>query len=54
MLDTMTKPRVNEIDVQALEDTVAAVTADPGKGIVEFRVRSNWKGQTRSETVVEG
>ncbi len=54
MLDTMTKPRVNEIDVQALEDTVAAVTADPAKGIVEFRVRSNWKGQTRSETVVEG
>jgi uncharacterized OsmC-like protein len=28
------------------------VTADPAKGQVEFRVRTEWKGQTRSRTAV--
>jgi uncharacterized OsmC-like protein len=44
---------VNGIDVDALQDVVQAITADPAKGMVEFRVKSAWKGQTRSEAVVE-
>jgi uncharacterized OsmC-like protein len=46
-------PHTNGIDVPALQQVMRDVEADPSKGIVEFRVRSNWKGQTRSETTVE-
>ncbi len=44
---------VNGIDVAALQDVMREVRADPAKGIVEFRVRSAWCGQTRSEATVE-
>jgi uncharacterized OsmC-like protein len=44
---------VNGIDVDALTAVVREVERDPAKGKVEFRVRSGWKGQTRSQTVVE-
>jgi uncharacterized OsmC-like protein len=44
--------RVNGLDVDALTEVVRAVTDDPAKGQVEFRVRSEWKGQTRSRTSV--
>jgi uncharacterized OsmC-like protein len=44
---------VNGIDVDALTAAVEDITAEPAKGIVEFRVKSAWKGQTRSEAVVE-
>lgn len=53
MLDIATRPAVNGIDVQALEETVAAITGDPALGRVEFRVKTEWKGQTKSETTVE-
>jgi len=50
----MTKAnRVNGIDLDALTETVAAITEDPAKGMVEFRVRTEWTGQTRSESTVE-
>lgn len=45
--------RINGLDVDALHATIAAVTEDPRKGIVQFRVTSRWKGQTRSESSVE-
>jgi len=45
--------RVNGIDVNYLMDTIDAVAADPAKGMVAFRVKSAWKGQARSEHVVE-
>ena len=44
---------INGIDVPALKEVIRAVTDDPAKGVVEFRVTSAWKGQTRSESVVE-
>ena len=44
---------VNGIDVDALMGVVEEIKADPAKGMVEFRVKSNWKGQTRSEATVE-
>lgn len=45
--------RVNGLDVEALRATIQAVEQDPAKGIVEFRVKSAWKGQTRSETSID-
>lgn len=53
MLDVTTKPAVNGIDLQALEDTVAAINEDAHCGAVAFRVKTEWKGQTRSESTVE-
>lgn len=44
--------RVNGLDVDALTETIEAVKQDPAKGQVAFRVKSAWKGQTRSETTV--
>ena len=44
---------VNGLDVTALKQVIEEVGKDPSKGIVEFRVKSQWKGQTHSETSVE-
>jgi uncharacterized OsmC-like protein len=44
---------VNGIDVAALHEVIDEVKKDPAKGIVEFKVKTGWKGQTRSETVVD-
>jgi uncharacterized OsmC-like protein len=44
---------INGIDVDALQSVVRAIEADPTKGKVEFRVKSAWMGQTRSQTTVE-
>lgn len=53
MLDTTKRPPVNGIDVGALDETVAAVGADARLGQVAFRVRTDWKGQTKSESTVD-
>lgn len=48
------KPNVvNGVDVNALMDVIDHVAADPALGQVEFRVKSAWKGQAKSEHVVE-
>ena len=44
---------VNGLDVDALQRVIDEVTKDPSKGIVEFRVKTGWKEQTRSETAVD-
>src|SRR5262245_66350868 len=44
---------VNGIDVTALGDIIEQVKDDPAKRLVEFRVKSEWKGQTRSETSID-
>jgi uncharacterized OsmC-like protein len=44
---------VNGLDVDALHEVIRQVKSDPSKGIVEFKVKTGWKGQTRSETSVE-
>src|SRR5262245_59125114 len=44
---------VNGVDVNALRDVIEQVKDDPAKGVVEFRVKSEWKGQTRSETSID-
>ena len=53
MLDTTTRPPVNGIDLQAIDDNIAAITENPACGQVAFRVKTQWKGQTRSESTVE-
>jgi uncharacterized OsmC-like protein len=45
--------RVNGVDVAALSEVIQEVEQDPGRAQVQFRVRSTWKGQTRSRTAVE-
>ena len=54
MLDTTKNAPVNGLDLQALGEVVEAIEADAGKAQVGFDVVTRWKGQTRSETVVEG
>jgi uncharacterized OsmC-like protein len=45
--------RVNGIDVDALRGVIEEIKQDPSKGIVEFKVKSDWQGQTRSKTSVD-
>lgn len=45
--------QVNGLDVDALMQVIGEVQRDPAKGQVEFRVRSQWKGHTRSRSTVE-
>ena len=47
-----TRGRVNGLDMDALAAVMSEISQDPAKGQVEFRVRSEWKGQTRSRTSV--
>lgn len=54
MTDTLTRNKVNGLDLEALGQMVDNVRADASKAIVAFRVRTRWTGQTRSESVVEG
>jgi uncharacterized OsmC-like protein len=44
---------VHGLAVRALRGMVRVIEQDPAKAQVEFRVRSEWKGQTRSRTSVE-
>ncbi len=50
---TKTGTRVNGLDLDALNQVVRQIERDPLKGMVAFRVRSAWRGQTRSRSTVE-
>lgn len=51
---TITKTnRMNGLDLDALNRVVEDIKQDPRKGKVSFRVRSLWRGQTRSRSVVD-
>lgn len=52
MLDTTTS-RVNGIDLDALAAATEAVQQDPANGLVNFRIRTEWTGQARSETTID-
>lgn len=45
--------QVNGLDVEALAAVRDEIERDPARGQVQFRVRSEWRGQTRSRAVVE-
>lgn len=53
MLDTAPRT-LNGLDLAALDETVAAIRDNPDLAKVEFRVRTDWAGQTRSRTTVDG
>lgn len=53
MLATTTNKPINGIDLQALEEMVEMVKTNSGCGTAGFRVTTQWKGQTRSESTVE-
>jgi uncharacterized OsmC-like protein len=54
MTSTATARRIaNGLDLDALDQVVGAVSADPSAGIVSFRVTTDWGGQTRSRSTVE-
>jgi uncharacterized OsmC-like protein len=44
---------VNGIDVDALRAIVEDIKNEPAKGIVEFKVKTSWRGQARTEASVE-
>ena len=54
MLDTVQHNVVNGLDLTALGQAVEAIEGDAKQAIVGFDVVTRWKGQTRSETTVEG
>jgi uncharacterized OsmC-like protein len=54
MLDQVSGRRINDIDLDALEEAVAEVQADASKAILGFQVSSRWAGQCRSEHKVAG
>ena len=54
MLDTVKNAPVNGLDLQALGEVVEEIQKDASKAIVGFDVVTRWKGQTRSETTVDG
>ena len=53
MVPVGTNGRVNGLDVEALRELGREVEQDPARGQIEFRVRSVWRGQTRSRTTVD-
>ena len=53
MLELATRPKINGIDLEAIDDMVGRVRDNPARGVAGFRVTTEWKGQTRSETNVE-
>jgi len=54
MLDTVKNAPVNGLDLAALGEVVEEIQKDASKAIVGFDVVTRWKGQTRSETTVDG
>jgi uncharacterized OsmC-like protein len=53
MLNFVSSPHVNGIDLAAVSETIEAIQEDPGKAQATFEVTTRWAGQTRSESVVE-
>jgi uncharacterized OsmC-like protein len=54
MLNFVSNPHVNGLDLAALGETVEAIEKDASRAKAGFEVTTRWAGQTRSESVVEG
>jgi uncharacterized OsmC-like protein len=54
MSEVLTRNVVNGLDLDALNETVAAVQADPAQALVRFSVATKWGGQTTSRSTVTG
>ena len=53
MLNFVSSPHVNGIDLAAISETSEAIQEDPARAQATFEVTTRWAGQTRSESVVE-
>ena len=53
MIEEAVRNVVNGIDLDALDEMVDRVRAEPSCGTAGFRVMTEWKGQTRTETRVQ-
>jgi uncharacterized OsmC-like protein len=53
MLTTATRPSLNGINLGELDAFIARIEGDAACGKTAFRVKTEWKGQTRSESTVE-
>ncbi len=53
MLNFVSSPHVNGIDLAAVSETIEAIQEDPARAQATFEVTTRWAGQTRSESVVE-
>jgi uncharacterized OsmC-like protein len=53
MTDILTRNTLNGIDLDALGEMIETVRDNPACGAAAFRVKTEWKGQTRSESTVE-
>ena len=53
MIDTPPRAAVNGLSLDSLDELAANVKNNPGCGSAAFRVRTEWKGQARSESTVE-
>jgi uncharacterized OsmC-like protein len=51
-MSTFVKNRVNGLDMDQLARVVGEVQGDPAAGLAGFRVATEWKGATRTESVV--
>lgn len=45
--------KINGIDVEALKQTMAAISEDPQRGNARFHVKTNWRNGTKSDTRVD-
>jgi uncharacterized OsmC-like protein len=54
MTEVLTRNVVNGIDLDALNEVVGAVQADPSQALVRFTVATRWEGQTTSRSTVKG
>lgn len=52
MIASTTTHHLNGIDTSALRGAIAAVAADPAKGMTHWAVTSHWRGGARSDTKV--
>jgi uncharacterized OsmC-like protein len=53
LLAITSRPPVNGIDLDALDEMVERIEENPGCGTAGFKVKTEWKGQCRSESTVE-
>ena len=53
MLNFVSSPHVNGIDLAAVRETVEAINEDPALARARFDVTTRWAGQARSESIVD-
>lgn len=53
-MTTLTTTKLNGIDVEKLQQSIAAVAADPAAGMTRWTVNTRWAGGTVSRTEVKG